>query len=201
MSKPLGPCFDGTYRAKSRVRKGTIAECAPFFKSHYLGRRPGVVPLVLVIEVASRPVGMVCFGIPPRETDRRYGRRTWELARLWIADDVPTNAETWAIAAAIRYVRKNHPEVGMLVSYADPSFGHQGTIYKASNWRADGRTDGERKSPRCDYLSVTVDMFGERVKKCSRRAHADGEIRKVPRSSKFRFVYPLSPESEKEPRS
>ena len=77
----------------------------------------------------------------------RDGGETWELARLWLEDSVPQNAETWLIAKAVKYIRQNLPAVKVLVSYADPSAGHRGTIYKAANWIADGRTDQERKTP------------------------------------------------------
>ena len=50
-----------------------------------------------------------------------------------------------------------------IVSYADPSAGHRGTIYQAANWKADGRTDDERKSPRCDYYDDrTGQKYGRR---------------------------------------
>jgi hypothetical protein len=73
------------------------------------------------------------------------------------------------------------------VSYADPSVGHVGTVYKASNWMADGRTDDERKSPRCDYVDANTG------KKYSRKSHipAGAKVQRVPRVSKFRFVYPM----------
>ena len=75
-----------------------------------------------------------------------------------------------------------------LLSYADPSAGHAGTIYKAANWKQDGRTDDERKSPRCDYYDARTG------KKYGRRGNmpADAVIERRPRVSKWRFVYPLS---------
>lgn len=153
-------------------------------RRHYLGKWPGVVTLCLLMEHAGVPVGVVVYALPPRETSVRYGGATWELARLWISDEVPANAETWAIAASVRYIQRTHPEVRMLVSYADPSAGHVGTIYAAANWRSDGRTDQERKTPRFDYADAATG------KRYSRRCHVpDGvTIRRVPRVSKHRFV-------------
>lgn len=119
---------------------------------------------------------------------KRYGGVTWELARLWIDDSVPANAETFLIARAVRFIRRNRPDVKALVSYADPSAEHSGTIYKAANWIADGRTDDERKTPRFDYADAATG------KRYSRRGHVpEGvEIQRIARVSKFRFFYRLS---------
>ncbi len=117
----------------------------------------------------------------------------WELARLYLVDDTPPFAETWFMAQGVKWVRREHPEVDLLISYADPSAGHKGTIYKAGNWIPDGRTDDERKSPRCDYAHPTTG------KKYSRRSHVPEGVEpiRVPRVSKFRFVYWLDGKHEK----
>jgi hypothetical protein len=89
------------------------------------------------------------------------------------------------MAKAIKWVKSTFPNVDLLVSYADPSVGHKGTIYKAANWAQDGRTDQERKTPRFDY--------GVGSKVYSRRSHVPegAEIMRIPRVSKFRFIYRL----------
>lgn len=155
-------------------------------KAHYLHRWPGVVTGVLGLREkdCERYLGVIVFALPPRETSKRYGVTVaWELARLFIEDKTPKNTETWFVARAIAYVKRVHPEVELLVSYADPSAGHSGTIYRAGNWIADGRTDQERKTPRFDYA------VGQKI--YSRRSHvpAGSIITRVPRVSKFRFVY------------
>jgi hypothetical protein len=40
----------------------------------------------------------------------------------------------------------------IIVSYADLSLGHVGTVYRAMNFRYAGWTDMERKTPRFDYV-------------------------------------------------
>lgn len=157
-------------------------------RRHYIGRWPGVCMLTLALKRETDLLGVVVFALPPRETSKRYGGETWELARLWIDDRVPQNAETYLIARAVRYVKRFHPAIKMLVSYANPSVGHTGTIYKAANWIADGRTDDERKTPRYDYADA---VSGKRY---SRRGHVpDGvTIQKVARVSKYRFTYRLA---------
>lgn len=187
MSKPTGPCFDGEWRASCRLVRVSRGDVEDMIRAHYIGKWPSVCTLILAMERDVRLLGVIVFALPPRETAKRYGGETWELARLWVDDAVPANAETWMIGGAIRYIRAHHPEIATLVSYADPSVGHAGTIYRASNWRADGRTDQERKTPRFDYADRATG------KRYSRRSHVPDieRVQRVPRVSKHRFFYPL----------
>lgn len=176
--------FDSEWRKKSAVEKCSVSELDSYIRAHYLGKRPAIVMLALKMTVEGVPAGMVIYAMPPREADKRYGGKTWELARLYLLDEIPSNAETWLIGKSVRYIKQHHKEVKHLLSYADPSAGHRGTIYKAANWRQDGMTDDERKSPRCDYYD---DRTG---KKYGRRGNmpADAVVVRKPRVSKLRFV-------------
>jgi hypothetical protein len=168
------------------VQVATRAECESFIKAHYLHRWPGVVVLILAAYRDSLPVGCIVFALPPRETMKRYKvSLAWELARLYLLDSEPFNSETWLIAKAFKWIKKHFPKVELIVSYADPSVGHQGVIYKAANFEIDGKTDQERKTPRFDY-SVEGKIY-------SRRSHVpEGSvITRVPRVSKFRYIYRL----------
>ncbi len=183
--KPDCAVFDGTWRAACSVERSSRAEVDPLIKRHYIGRWPGVCVLILSMKRGLSVLGTIVYALPPRETSKRYGGETWELARLWLDDSVPQNAETWLISKSIRYIKKNYPLVKALVSYADPSANHTGTIYRASNWLCDGRTDQGRKTPRADYVDTRTG------KRYSRRKHVPGDavIQRVARVSKHRFVY------------
>lgn len=179
--------FNRDWRMASTVEKCSVSELDAFVGAHYLGKRPAIVMLALKMSVHGKPVGMVIYSMPPREADKRYGGRTWELARLYLLDEVPRNAETWLIGSSVRHIKRLHPEVKYLLSYADPSAGHAGTIYKAANWKMDGMPDDERKTPRCDYYD------GKTGKKYGRKGNmpADAEVVRKPRVSKHRFFMPL----------
>lgn len=181
---PESALFDKSWRDVSIIAPAERYEVDELIKRHYLGCWPGVCMLILALKIEAVAFGAIVFSMPPRETKARYGGETWELARLWIDDCIPKNAETWMIGKSIRYIRRHCQSIKALVSYADPSAGHTGIIYRAANWLADGRTDQERKSPRVDY----ADASG---KKYSRRGHVPegAEIIRVPRVSKYRFVY------------
>ena len=158
-----------------------------FIRAHYLAKRPAVVVLCLIAERNGEPIGCIVYSLPPREVEKRYGGKVWELSRLYLLDKIPKNAETWLIGKSVRHIKRNHKDVSHLLSYADPSAGHSGTIYKAANWRMDGRTDDERKTPRCDY-------YDERTgKKYGRRGNmpVDAIVVRKPRISKWRFTLAL----------
>ena len=181
--------FDSDWRKRSELRPNVSrSEIDWMVKAHYLRKWPGVVVARFGLLVDGSPCGMILYALPPRETSTRFGGVTWELARLWIADSVPFNAETWVISQSVKWIKCQRPEIQYLVSYADPTVGHRGVIYKAANWRSDGRTEIEgRKTPRCDYQCLDTG------KKYSRKSHvpAGARVARVPRASKFRYVLQL----------
>ncbi len=52
-----------------------------------------------------------------------------ELTRLWVDDSVPKNGESYLIGNTLPLLNKE-----IVVSFADISVGHIGTIYQATNW-------------------------------------------------------------------
>ena len=162
-------------------------------QKHYLHKWPGVVTKIFGLVRESKYVGVCVYALPAIQINKRYGGRCWELARLWIDDTMPKNSETWFIAKTIILIRKQNPEIEGLVSFADPSAGHNGTIYKAGNWWADGRQDEERKSPRVDlYLGDRKFSRWDRAFRAAEKAGLlRNAVKRVPKVSKFRFFYSL----------
>lgn len=78
------------------------------------------------------------------------------LARLWLHDDLPHNSETCTIAKAIRLIQRRwlevHPprdpnkpyHIRKIISYANTRF-HDGTIYRAANFRECGRVQSRKR--------------------------------------------------------
>src|SRR5439155_9897502 len=71
------------------------------------------------------------------------GRDVATLARLWLADQIPRNAESRVLGIILRDLRREG-RFKALVSYADPQAGHAGIVYRASGWRYLGMTADER---------------------------------------------------------
>jgi len=73
----------------------------------------------------------VCFGF----IERWNG---FKLTRLWISDSEGKNAESWFLGQTFKWLKEYAPKIKVLMSYTDPTFGHIGTIYQASNWLYQG---------------------------------------------------------------
>ena len=66
-------------------------------------------------------------------------KQVFELIRLAIHPSYQKkNFASFMIGKAIRLVKKHHPEIKLLVSFADSTYNHDGIIYRASNWKFDG---------------------------------------------------------------
>ncbi len=114
-------------------------------KWHYQGA--GRNGLSLGVMVDSRPVAVAVFTNPSRiEISRRQGvehSEVLELTRFVIHPDYQSkNFASWLIARAIKHIRRSLPNIKLLVSFADKTFGHSGSIYAAGNWQLDGVTSG-----------------------------------------------------------
>lgn len=66
-----------------------------------------------------------------------------ELRRLCCVDDTPKNTESYFIGKSLRLLESDWMK-GIVVSYADKEYGHNGTIYKASNFTMVGEVAGAK---------------------------------------------------------
>lgn len=118
---------------------------------HYLHRRPPISH-AFGLYVQGRLMGVVTYGTPASRHLQMSAcpsdpGQVIELNRLWLDDELGPNSESWFVARTLRMLP---PKI--VVSYADPLFGHMGYIYRALNFRYAGWTDMDRKTPRYDYI-------------------------------------------------
>lgn len=124
-----------------------------------------------------------------------------ELRRLVLIDDTPRNAESYFIARTLKWLRKN-TAVESVVSYADPHHGHEGIVYKASNFTLVGKSSptkvvkwGNReyhdRAMRTKYNGV-LKPFAQRLVD----AVASGEAYMETRPPKNIYLYRLRRQSE-----
>ena len=84
-------------------------------------------------------IGVCMFACPCSEDVRAslFGKeevdRVVELHRLHILDVTPKNTESWFISRCLKALVKDRPQTKGVISFSDPTFGHKGTIYKATN--------------------------------------------------------------------
>ena len=93
-------------------------------------------------------IGAMMYAIPSMpSTAKKYNPdnpdRCRELRRLCCIDDTPTNTESYFIGQTLRWLRQN-TDIEVIVSYVDLEQGHEGVIYKASNFHLLGQSGGGR---------------------------------------------------------
>lgn len=119
-----------------------------------------------------------------------------ELKRLCCIDNTPKNTESFFIGYTLRWLKKN-TDIKTVISYADTTYSHEGTIYKASNFKYAGMTskgrvimyNGKRyhdKTIRTKYKGQ-LKPFAAEIKK----ALEDGEAEYVDTLGKHIYIYNL----------
>ena len=94
-------------------------------------------------------VGAMMYAIPSMpNTAKAYNPinpdRCVELRRLVCIDDTPKNTESYFISQCHKWIKQN-TNIEVIVSFADLEEGHEGIIYKASNFHFYGQTGGGTK--------------------------------------------------------
>ena len=74
------------------------------------------------------------YGIRPKIKGEYNSNEVREFDRMWLSDEMPKYSETIVLSLFHKYMKLAHPEVKVLISYADTSVGNKGTIYKAANY-------------------------------------------------------------------
>lgn len=85
------------------------------FLVYYKGKINGAMQLGYGIRPKIKKIG----GGSENDTDT-----TREFDRMWLSDDMPKFSETITLSLLHHFLRKVHPEVKTLISYADTSAGH-----------------------------------------------------------------------------
>ena len=119
-------------------------------REHYLHRPPSISYAYGLSDGSA----VVTFGQPPSRHLQISAcpsapERVIELNRLWADDKHPRNFESWFLARALKLL-----PAFIVVSFADTAQGHDGCVYRASNFRYAGWTDMDRKTPRFDYVTL-----------------------------------------------
>lgn len=84
-------------------------------------------------------IGVLMFANPCSERVRasvfgiEYKNHVTELHRLHIKDCTPRNTESWFISRCFKLLKQIKPHIWSVISFADQTEGHEGTIYKATN--------------------------------------------------------------------
>jgi hypothetical protein len=122
-----------------------------------------------------------------------------ELVRLFLVDDVRryvSNAASRVLSMTLKYLR-NHTDKHLAVAFSDPVAGHDGGVYKASNWTWIGASD-PKKVVRMDGVLIedrtAYEILGDTKQDTLRdvSARTGMEIKKVEVPGKLRYAYVVS---------
>lgn len=119
-------------------------------------------------------IGVIIFSMgTSKDIGTKYGLSQFEACELTrIALATHENTVTKMMSIALKLLKKQSPNLKLVVSFADPEEGHEGTIYKAGNWIKDGFSTkleafivGGRKVTSRSYHELTKKgITGEKIK-------------------------------------
>jgi hypothetical protein len=147
-----------------RVVASEAAFCRPLVaKNHYTKTFPDSTRFCFTGWYGKTLAGVITFGMgvglnqyKALLPDVERGEYL-ELTRLWSPDSMPRNTESRLIAAAMRLLP---PEVRLVMSFADSSRGHIGTIYQATNFLYMGMTSGGKMLVTADGIEKHPRLLG-----------------------------------------
>ena len=103
--------------------------------------------------------------------DHKWKQHVTELHRLAIKPECPQNTASWLIENGLRELKKYKPKYRAVISFADTTEGHDGTIYQATNAIYYGMTDestfyrdqdGRLRNPRQCGENITLEKAEDR---------------------------------------
>ncbi len=130
------------FRIEAKSGRFTTTEQAFLVKNHYSESYQSLKQRVyFCLYDGPMLIGMAVYG---QAVSRHLNSDSvLELRRFCLIDETPRNTESWFLSRTLKHIRKTMPEVKNIITYADPNWGHDGTIYKATNFKF----EGEEKSP------------------------------------------------------
>jgi hypothetical protein len=152
---------------------------APLIKAyHYLHRMPaGILQCFVLLESNNIvPVGGAVFSNGRIQYQGTY----LDFSRLWVDDRCPKNTESKFVGYCIKNLKRQFPEFTGIVTWADPSQGHTGALYKACNFTFDGYSR---------VVSKYKDLFTKRTIYQRSYTGQEGVVALPSDAPKKRFIY------------
>jgi hypothetical protein len=102
-------------------------------KHHYLKSISRYNKYVFVLTINNVIVGVATFGTPVgSKVKQSYGMNLIECKRF-VLNNTPKNTGSWFMSKCIQHIKKLG-EYEAIITYADPTQGHTGGLYRASNY-------------------------------------------------------------------
>ena len=159
---------------------------------------PGGACLAFGVFLGPRLLGALTLGVGPlnayRLVELAAPADCLILTRLWLSDELPKNSESRVLGVVLRSLKRD-TTIKFLVSYADPSQGHRGTIYQATGWTYTGLSQA----------TPLYDLGDGKARHSRSVSHAFGahsthhfsqhgvSVRLAPQEAKHRYVFFIDP--------
>lgn len=164
---------------------------------HYLKSCPGVI-YSMTLNYKGRTIGVAVFSKPSRQTITYPGLSEHplallELSRFFILDGTPKNTESYFLSKCLNFLSRNSL-VEVIISYADTTEGHTGSIYKACNFELLGETKENYHYEDTEGTRIHKRQVWDRSRysNISEKEQAALEnLKVVKEAKKFKFIYKL----------
>jgi hypothetical protein len=128
---------------------------AQFVQAHYLHKFPAGIKKIFSVnhkqqDGTKKMIGMAMYGVPFMTAAKFLEpagiqlKETLELKRLFIDDVGIRNIESFVIGQTLGRIRKEMPEIRVVLTFADDKAGHVGAIYQATNAIYLGKSDDSK---------------------------------------------------------
>jgi hypothetical protein len=165
-------------------------------KYHYFGRI-GKNSIRYGVKLGNDLIAVCAFStITRKESADKLGIKTAEIRELSRFCIHPAyqkkNFATWFISRCMKMIEAELPALKYLITFADTSHNHTGTIYKASNWQLDGTVKPDYWYVGKDgYVIHKKTLWDHAVKMGMKEQEYANSIKyeKVMGKEKLRFIY------------
>lgn len=173
----------------------------PFVIKHHYTEAFGKSSITLGLYKVGEPelLGVITFGqcsgrlVAQSVFEGGNQKNVFEFLRMCVLDDVEC-PRTYFMSRSISILKQHFPQIKCLVTYADQTEGHDGTVYKANSWKRVGET-----KPKYHYITQDGKRLNKRIpwdaaKKCGMTEKEYVEkswLIKVDELPKLKYVKPL----------
>jgi hypothetical protein len=163
-------------------------------RNHYSHTLPGGTKMSFGVILNGRLLGVMTFGVGPfygyKLVDGATPDDVVTLTRLWLSDELQRNSESKVLGIALRSLKRD-TSLKFVIAYSDPTVGHLGIIYQATNWLYTGLS----------FATPLYDIGDGTLHHSRSLAHQLGShsiryltlqginAKAVPQSAKHRYIY------------
>ena len=163
-------------------------------RNHYSHTLPGGTKMSFGVILNGRLLGVMTFGVGPFYGYKLVNDATPDdvvtLTRLWLSDELQRNSESKVLGIALRSLKRD-TSLKFVIAYSDPTVGHLGIIYQATNWLYTGLS----------FATPLYDIGDGTLHHSRSLAHQLGShsiryltlqginAKAVPQSAKHRYIY------------